>query len=70
MDVYLTEKEFSERYHLGMRTVQRWRTTGDGPAFARVGPRRILYRLADCEAWVAARTFRDRTAELAATQAA
>lgn len=64
-DLYLTEREFSERYHLAPRTVQRWRTTGDGPAFVRAGPRRILYRLADCEAWAAARTYQHRSAEMA-----
>ena len=65
-DLYLTEREFSERYHLAPRTVQRWRTTGDGPAFVRIGPRRIIYRLSDCEAWAAARTYPHRGAEMAA----
>jgi hypothetical protein len=65
-DLYLTEREFSERYRLAPRTVQRWRTTGDGPAFMRIGPRRILYRLADCETWASARTYPHRSAELAA----
>ncbi len=69
-DLYLTEREFSERYHLAPRTVQRWRTTGDGPAFVRVGPRRIIYRLSDCEAWASARTYSHRSAELAAQSAA
>lgn len=67
-DLYLTEREFSERYHLARRTVQRWRATGDGPAFVRIGPRRIVYRLSDCEAWAAARTYPHRSAEMA-TQA-
>jgi predicted DNA-binding transcriptional regulator AlpA len=65
MAIYLTEREFSERYHVAQRTVQRWRATGEGPAFVRVGPRRIAYRLSDCEAWAAARTFPHRAAELA-----
>jgi hypothetical protein len=63
--IYLTEAEFATQYHLGRRTVQRWRLTGDGPAWCRLGRRRILYRLGDIEAWAAARTFRHRADELA-----
>lgn len=63
---YLTEEEFSTRYHVSRRTAQRWRTTGDGPPFVRLGPRRVLYRLSDCEAWAAAQTHQHRAAELAA----
>jgi predicted DNA-binding transcriptional regulator AlpA len=66
-EIYLTEAEFAGRYHLGRRTVQRWRQTGDGPAWVRLGVRRVLYRLSDCEAWAAARTFRHRADELART---
>jgi predicted DNA-binding transcriptional regulator AlpA len=64
-EIYLTEAEFAGRYHLGRRTVQRWRQTGDGPAWVRLGARRVLYRLSDCEAWAAARTYRHRADELA-----
>jgi hypothetical protein len=53
------------RYHLGWRTVQRWRQTGDRPPWVRRGARRVLYRLSDCEAWAAARTYRHRADELA-----
>jgi predicted DNA-binding transcriptional regulator AlpA len=67
--IYLTEGEFAERYHLGRRTVQRWRVTGDGPAWVRLGPRRVLYRLSDIEAWTAAQTYRHRADELANTAA-
>ncbi|MBX6373153.1 MAG: helix-turn-helix domain-containing protein [Acetobacteraceae bacterium] len=62
---YLTEQQFSERYHVSPRTAQRWRSTGDGPPFVRLGPRRVLYRLSDCEAWAASRTFAHRAEELA-----
>jgi predicted DNA-binding transcriptional regulator AlpA len=63
-EIYLTEAEFADRYHLGRRTVQRWRQTGDGPAWVRLGARRILYRLSDCETWAAARTYRHRADEM------
>ena len=62
---YLDESEFSERYHVSRRTAQRWRSTGDGPPFVRIGPRRVLYRLEDCEAWAAAQTHAHRAAEMA-----
>jgi predicted DNA-binding transcriptional regulator AlpA len=64
-DIYLTEAEFAGRYHLGRRTVQRWRQTGKGPPWVRLGERRVLYRLSDCEAWAGARTYRHRADELA-----
>jgi hypothetical protein len=62
---YLTELEFSRRYRVPVRTAQRWRSTGDGPPFVRLGPRRIAYRLSDVEGWAASRTFASRAAELA-----
>jgi len=64
-ELYLTEREFSERYHLGRRTVQRWRQSGEGPAWCRLGQRRVVYRLSDVEAWAAGRTYRHRADELA-----
>jgi hypothetical protein len=63
-NAYLTERMFCERYHVTSRTAQRWRAVGEGPPFVRTGPRHILYRLSDCEAWAAARTFRHRADEL------
>jgi len=64
---YLDERSFSERYQVSRRTAQRWRISGDGPAFVRLGRRRIAYRLADCEAWALAQTHAHRAAELAST---
>jgi predicted DNA-binding transcriptional regulator AlpA len=64
LELYLTEREFAERYHLGRRTVQRWRQSGEGPAWCRLGQRRIVYRLSDIEAWALGRTYRHRADEL------
>jgi hypothetical protein len=64
-ELYLTEEEFAARYHFGRRTVQRWRSSGDGPPYCRLGARRIFYRVADIERWAAGRTFRHRADELA-----
>jgi predicted DNA-binding transcriptional regulator AlpA len=64
-EIYLTESEFADRFHLGKRTLQRWRQSGDGPPWCRLGRRRIMYRLADIEAWAGARTYQHRADELA-----
>lgn len=70
-DIYLTEKEFSSRYHVSTRTAQRWRYTGEGgPKWVRLGLSRVAYRLSDCEAWAADNTFTSRAAELAQQNAA
>jgi len=65
---YLTESDFALRYRVSRRTAQRWRITGDGPPFVRLGPRRVGYRLTDCEAWAAAQTHQHRAAELASAK--
>ena len=65
-EIYLTEEEFSSRYHVSARSAQRWRQTGEGgPKWVRLGMRRVGYRLSDCEAWAAGRTYTSRAAELA-----
>ena len=64
-DAFLTEADVSDRLKVPSRTLQRWRGTGDGPPFVRLGPRRVAYRLSDVERWAASRTFASRAAELA-----
>jgi predicted DNA-binding transcriptional regulator AlpA len=63
-DVYLTERQYCERYHLAPRTAQRWRVTGEGPPWVRLGPHKIVYRLSDVERWVLAHTYAHRADEL------
>lgn len=63
-DVFLTENEFCEQFKVRPRTAQRWRLSGDGPPFVRIGPRRVGYRVRDCQAWAAERTFAHRADEL------
>ena len=45
------------------RTLERWRSTGTGPRYIKVG-RRVAYRLADLEAWIEQQA-RQHTAERA-----
>lgn len=63
-ETYLTEGEFCSRYLVKPRTAQRWRTSGDGPTFVRLGPRRIAYRLSDIERWATSRTYAHRADEI------
>ena len=46
------------------RTIERWRSEGNGPAFVKVG-RRALYREADVEQWLEQqrRSFTTQTGE-------
>jgi len=69
VDAYLTERQFCRRYRVSARTAQRWRVTGDGPPFVRLGPHKIVYRFSDAEAWAAGRTFAHRADELSRTVA-
>jgi predicted DNA-binding transcriptional regulator AlpA len=66
---YIDEDELDERYHIRPRTAQRWRAEGGGPPFVRLGKRRIAYRVADVEAWLAERTYKSRADELARASA-
>jgi hypothetical protein len=62
---YIDEDGLYERYLIPPRTAQRWRASGGGPAFVRLGKRRVVYRVADVERWLAQRTFSSRADELA-----
>jgi DNA-binding transcriptional MerR regulator len=48
----LTIEEVSERLRVPVGTLRFWRHKGVGPAGFRIG-RRVVYRVADCESWVA-----------------
>jgi len=61
---FFSEKSLSDHLSIPRRTLQRWRVTGDGPAFVRAGARRILYRQEAVQAWAEAREHRHRAAEM------
>ena len=61
---YLDEAAASRLLNVSQRTLQRWRTAGDGPPYIRAGVRRVLYDVAAVEAWATNRTFDHRAAEL------
>ncbi len=45
--------EVSTKYQIPEPTLRYWRHRGEGPPSARIG-RRVMYRQADVEAWIAA----------------
>lgn len=62
---FYDEAALAERIGLSRRTLQRFRVTGEGMPFVRLGARRVVYRVADVEAWLAANSFPHRAAEMA-----
>jgi hypothetical protein len=67
---YVDEDGLFERYLISPRSAQRWRGSGTGPPFVRLGKRRVVYRVADVERWLAKRTFSSLADELARASAA
>ena len=51
---HLSQHELARRLRLSPRTLERWRWTGEGPNFLKIGGR-VAYRLEDVEAWEAGR---------------
>lgn len=47
---YLSERQLAARWQASSRTLQRWRASGKGPPFLRLGGA-IRYRLIDIEAF-------------------
>jgi hypothetical protein len=49
---HLNQIELSRRWSISPRTLERWRWIGQGPQFLKIGGR-VIYRLADIEAYEA-----------------
>ena len=47
---HLSQIELAARWNISHRTLERWRWTGEGPKFIKLGGR-VIYRLADIEAF-------------------
>jgi excisionase family DNA binding protein len=50
-DKLLTQQQLADELEVSLRTLERWRQQGSGPAFIRVG-RSPRYRRADIDAWL------------------
>jgi predicted DNA-binding transcriptional regulator AlpA len=66
---YLDEDAVAALLSVSVRTIQRWRGTGEGPPFVRAGARRVIYSRTAIEQWVTSRTFAHLAAEIARTAA-
>ena len=61
----LTNAQFCLMLDISDRTAAIWRRDGTSPPYIRIGPRRVYYRRADVEVYLATRTFPHRAAEAA-----
>jgi hypothetical protein len=52
---HLSQIELAARWNISHRTLERWRGTGEGPKFIKLGGR-VIYRLEDVEAYEAEQT--------------
>ena len=52
MTTHFHQVELARRWKLSPRTLERWRWTGEGPKFVKLGGR-VVYRLSDVEAFEA-----------------
>jgi hypothetical protein len=64
MDEMGTPAQVAEALHTTEASLAQMRYRGDGPVFARVGRRRVLYRWLDVEKWVEG-SLHTRTDQLA-----
>lgn len=58
---WLSQRQLAERLSVSQRTLERMRSDGTGPRFAKAGAK-ILYNIADVETWLVERSF-ENTAE-------
>jgi predicted DNA-binding transcriptional regulator AlpA len=63
--VLLDAKAAAQRLGLAASTLAKWRVTGSGPRFLKVG-RKVLYRDSDLTAWVEAQRCYVSTSEISA----
>lgn len=47
---HFNQADLAARLNISPRTLERWRWTGEGPAFLKIGGR-VVYRLEDVEAF-------------------
>jgi len=67
MDSHLDENALAERWSISPRTLQRWRQTGQGPAFLKLGGR-VVYRVVDVEAYERSNLRASRSPNLNSTE--
>jgi Helix-turn-helix domain len=58
---HFNQEQLARRWNISPRTLERWRWLGQGPEYLKIGGR-VLYRLADVEAFEAEQ-IRQRTTD-------
>jgi hypothetical protein len=53
-ETFLNQARLARRWQMSPRTLERWRWTGEGPAYFKIGGR-VVYRLDDIEAFESSR---------------
>ncbi|WP_421736585.1 helix-turn-helix transcriptional regulator [Caulobacter sp.] len=56
----LTVEEAAYRLRLSESSLNKWRVSGNGPAFIKLG-RRIFYRTSDLDAWLSQSIYKSTT---------
>ena len=64
-ETMLTPAQLAELLGCTTRSLERWRISGDGPAFVRIGPKLVRYPETSTRQWMVRRTFAHRAAEAA-----
>lgn len=64
MDALLTTQQVAERLNTTVRSLERKRVSGDGPAYVRLSPRQVRYRVSAVDEYATSREFRHRAEEL------
>ena len=49
-ETFLNQARLARRWQMSPRTLERWRWTGEGPAYFKIGGR-VVYRLDDIESF-------------------
>jgi predicted DNA-binding transcriptional regulator AlpA len=57
---YLTSREIQAQYRLSIAYLSQMRTRGEGPRYARLGSRKVIYLRADVERWIIAHSIDPR----------
>lgn len=67
MDEIYTTQALAAFLHLQPQTIRKWRMTGLGPRYIRLGPTlrgRVLYRAEEVSKWLQSKTFRHSSEEI------
>jgi predicted DNA-binding transcriptional regulator AlpA len=65
LDAALSRHDAARLIGCSTRSLDRLVAQGEGPPYCRIGSRRMVFRLADLNDWMAARRYQHRAGELA-----